>query len=135
MRAGVATPGPGPPGKPSSTYTIQYDANGGRLSTTLTTRVPDDLFAEIERISEEEHLDKSAVTRRLLERAVREHKLEAAVERYRAGEVTLRGAAAHADRSLRELIDELARRDVPIAYGEEDLAEDLAGLEDVGAGR
>lgn len=111
-------------------YTIQYVPNGGLVSTTLTTRVSDELFEEIERISQEEHLDKSSVTRRLLEAAVREHKLETAIERYREEQVTLRGAAAHADRSLRELIGELARREVPLAYGEEDLEEDLAGLGD-----
>lgn len=96
----------------------------------MTTRVSDDLFEEITRISEEEQLDKSAVTRRLLEAAVREHKLEAAIERYREGQVTLRGAAAHADRSLREMIDALADREVPMRYDEEALAEDLLGLPD-----
>lgn len=100
------------------------------MSTTLTTRLPDDLFAEIERISQEERLDKSAVTRRLLEAAVREHKLETAIERYRDGELTLRGAAELAGRSLRELMTELARREVPLVYGEKDLEEDLSGLPD-----
>lgn len=100
------------------------------MSTTLTTRLPDDLFAEIERISQEEHLDKSAVTRRLLASAVREHKLSTAIERYRDGQLTLRGAAEHADRSLREFLGELARREIPVTYGQEDLAEDLTGLSD-----
>ncbi len=100
------------------------------MSTTLTTRLPDELFAEIERISQEERLDKSAVTRRLLEAAVREHKLETAIERYREGALTLRGAAEQAGRSLREMLTELAKREVPVAYAEEDLAEDLTGLQD-----
>lgn len=100
------------------------------MSTTLTTRVSDDLFADIEQISQEEQLDKSAVTRRLLEAAVREHKLETAIERYEGGTLTLRGAAAHAGCSLRELMGELQRREVTLAYGPEDLAEDLEGTAD-----
>lgn len=102
------------------------------MSTTLTTRVPDDLFEEIEKISRDEQLDKSAVTRRLLDAAVREHKLETAIDQYQSGEVTLRGAAEHASRPLRELLDELARRDVTLPYGETDLQEDLTGLPDGG---
>lgn len=100
------------------------------MSSTLTTRIPDDLFAEIERISREEHLDKSSVTRRLLATAVREHKLASAIDGYEQGELTLRGAAAHADRSLRELLTELNRREITLAYGAEDLAEDLEGTRD-----
>lgn len=127
MRAGVATPGPGPPGKPSSTYTIQYDANGGRLSTTLTTRVPDDLFAEIERISEEEGLDKSAAARRLLTRAVAEHNRERAFERYEEGELSLGELAEEADLPLRKALTELRERGVHFNYSAESLREDFDG--------
>lgn len=100
------------------------------MSTTLTTRLPDALLDEIERISEEEQLDKSAVARRLLEQAVREHRLASALEAYRDGELTLRGAAAEAGVPLRQLLAELDRHEVPVDYGLEDLEEDLAGPAD-----
>lgn len=109
-------------------YTHQYDVKQVMLlSTTLTARLPDDLFDEIERISQEEHLDKSAVARRLLEKAVREHRLEAAVDRYREGNTTLRTAATKAGMPLREFINELSHREIPLAYGPKDLEEDLQG--------
>lgn len=97
------------------------------LSTTLTARLPDDLFKEIERISEEEQLDKSAVARRLLEKAVREHRMDSAVDTYREGTTTLRSAAEKAGVPLRAFIHELSRREVPLAYGPKDLEEDLQG--------
>lgn len=97
------------------------------MSTTLTARLPDELFREIEKISQEEHLDKSAVARRLLAKAVREHRLEAAIDRYREGNTTLRSAAEAAGVPLRVFIQELTAREIPLAYGPKDLEEDLQG--------
>lgn len=109
-------------------YTTQHDVKQVvLLSTTLTARLPDDLFEEIEQISQEEHLDKSAVARRLLEKAVQDHRLETAIDRYREGNITLRTAAKKADMPLREFIHELSRREIPLAYGPKDLDEDLQG--------
>lgn len=95
------------------------------MSTTLTTRISDELEAEIERISEEEKLDKSAVARRLLERAVTEHRAERAFERYERGEISLGQLADLADVPLRQALAELRERGVHFNYSEESLREDL----------
>jgi predicted HTH domain antitoxin len=95
------------------------------MSSTLTTRISDDLEAAIERIGEEEQLDKSAVTRRLLERAVREHERERAFERYEDGELSIEQLATEADMSLRQALTELRERGVHFSYSEESLREDL----------
>lgn len=76
---------------------------------------------------QEERLDKSAVARRLLEKAVREHRLETAIDRYREGNMTLRAAAQEAGVPLREFIHEMSHREIPLAYGPKDLEEDLEG--------
>lgn len=103
------------------------------MGKTLTARIPDDLAAEIARISEEEHLDKSAVARRLLQAAVREHRISKALERYADGRVTLRGAARQARLTLRELLDEMAERDVALQYDVAEFEQDLRSvLEDRG---
>lgn len=102
------------------------------MGSTLTARISDELAAEIARISEEEHLDKSAVARRLLEDAVQRHRVDRAVERYAQGEVTLRGAAAHARLTLREFMDLLSERDVTFHYRIEDLEEDFRAVAEGG---
>lgn len=95
------------------------------MSTTLTTRISEELEAEIERISEEEHLDKSAVARRLLEQAVKDRKRETAFERYERGEISLGVLAREADLPLRRVLSELRERDVHFQYSTESLLEDL----------
>lgn len=94
------------------------------MGSTLTTRIPDDLAAEIERISEEEQLDKSAVARRLLERAVKEHRREQAFDRYERGEISLGTLAEQADLSLRQALTELRKRGVHFQYSADSLHED-----------
>lgn len=101
------------------------------MGSTLTTRISDELKEEIEAISEEEHLDVSAVTRRLLERAVEEHRLERALERYGEGELSLGRAAAEAGVPLRVFLRELKGRGVPFHYSGEDLEEDFEAATDV----
>lgn len=95
------------------------------MSSTLTTRISDELEAEIERISEEEHLDKSAVARRLLEDAVTEYRREQAFDRYERGEISLGTLAETADMPIRRVLTELRERDVHFQYSTESLREDL----------
>lgn len=95
------------------------------MGSTLTTRLPDDLAEEIERISEEEKLDKSAVARRLLERAVREHRREQAFDRYESGEISLETLAEQADLPLRRVLSELRDRGIHFQYSTESLREDF----------
>lgn len=95
------------------------------MGSTLTTRISDELEAEIERISDEEQLDKSAVARRLLERAVTEYRREQAFERYERGEISLETLAAEADLSVRQVLRELRERGIHFQYSEESLHEDV----------
>lgn len=95
------------------------------MSSTLTTRLPDDLIEEIERISEEEHLDKSAVARRLLEQAVTEHRREQAFARYERGEISLEKLAKLTDLPLRRVLTELRERGIHFQYSQESLREDF----------
>lgn len=95
------------------------------MGSTLTTRLPDDLASEIERISDEEQLDKSALARRLLERAVREHNREQAFEQYDRGEITLGTLTDRTDLPLRRVLSELRDRGIHFQYSEQSLHEDL----------
>lgn len=95
------------------------------MSVTLTTRISEELADAIEAISEEEQLDKSAVARRLLERAVEERRRERAFDRYESGAISLEGLAREAGLPLRQALSELRERGVSFHYSEESLAEDL----------
>jgi predicted HTH domain antitoxin len=95
------------------------------MSTTLTTRIPEDLAAEIERISEEEDLDKSAAARQLLTQAVAERRRKQAFERYEDGELSLGQLAEAADMSVRQALSELRERGVHFNYSEQSLREDF----------
>jgi len=95
------------------------------MGSTLTVYLPDELAAEIERISEEKQLDKSAVVRRLLERAVHEHRREQAFERYERGEISLGRLIEQADLPLRQVLADLRERGIHFQYSKESLREDV----------
>ncbi|MBF8266336.1 MAG: hypothetical protein HW384_2200 [Dehalococcoidia bacterium] len=61
----------------------------------IASRVPPDLIAELKRIEETEHIDRSTALRRLLYTGIREWKLQYAANRYRENTVTLARAAGH----------------------------------------
>jgi len=95
------------------------------MSVTLTTRIPEELAEAIETISDEEQLDKSAVARRLLERAVEQRRRDQAFERYESGALSIEALTREADLSLRQAMAELRERGITFHYSTESLAEDL----------
>jgi len=103
---------------------------GGDMGSTLTARLPDELNEELDRISEEESIDKSAVTRKMLEKAVKEHKVDKALEKYEEKEVSMRKAAKLADLNLWQFIEKMKEEGVRQHYSEEDLEEDLKAVKD-----
>lgn len=94
------------------------------MSTTLRIRIPDELAAEIERLSEEEQLDTSAVARRLLEQAVTDHRREQAFDRYERSDISLETLAATADLPRQRTLTELRDRDIHFQYSADSLRED-----------
>lgn len=99
-------------------------------SRHVTTRVPAELFEEIERIQTAERTDRSTAIKRLLERGVEDWRVETAVDRYRDGEVSVGKAAELAGLSLWRFLDVLAERGVETNYTEADLDDDLAAVRD-----
>lgn len=96
----------------------------------VTARVPEDVYEAIETIGEEERTDRSTTIKRLLERGITDWKLEAAVDRYRDGTISLGRAAELAGVSVWRLLDVLDERGVEANYTEADLAADLAAVRD-----
>jgi len=96
----------------------------------VTTRVPEELYEQIERIREEEKTDRSTAIKRLLERGVGEWQIETAIRHYREGSVSLGRAAESADLSVWRFLDVLEERGVEMNYDETDLEADLAAVRD-----
>lgn len=94
----------------------------------VTSRVPDDLFEAIEEVQEDERIDRSTAVAQLLERGVKEWRIDTAVQRYRDKEISVGRAADIANLSLWRFLDVLDDRGIEVNYDREDLATDIAAV-------
>ena len=99
-----------------------------RKEQLIASRVPPDLVADLQRIEEVEHLDRSTAVRRLLYSAIREWKLEYATKLYSENRVTLARAAEEAGVSVREMMEFFRQKKIPMQYDVEDFERDLTGI-------
>jgi len=91
----------------------------------ITTRVPEELAKEVERIAQAEALDKSTTVKRLLIKAVEAWKMDHALKLYQEGKISIGKAAEIASVSLWEILDNILKRKIPLQMSREDLEEDL----------
>lgn len=89
--------------------------------SSIGVRVPEDLLEKLDRLAEEESLDRSTVIRQLLERGYEAFMLEKAAERYRRGDVTISEAAALAEQTLWEMERYLVQEGYTSSYSIADL--------------
>jgi len=91
----------------------------------VTTRLPREMLREVEKLAEEEKVDRSELIRRLLDSALRQKKTEEALESYREGKVTLWKAAEMASVSLRQMMELAKVKQIPVPYTLDDLRRDV----------
>jgi predicted HTH domain antitoxin len=91
-------------------------------------RLPKDMLMKIERLSREEHEDRSAIIRKLVMRGYADLMKEKAADRYRQGRVSLSKAAAEAGLTLWEMEHYLVERGFKSGYSAEDLEREVAML-------
>ena len=94
-------------------------------TTPIIARVDDPLARDIEFFSKTEKLDKSAVIRRLLTKAVKEEKVDLALKRYRKDEISMAKAAEIAGIPLADMLRIAAENKIPIHYTRGDLLRDF----------
>jgi len=97
--------------------------------TSIGVRVPDDLLEKLDRLSEDEQLDRSTVIRQLLERGYEQFMKEQAAEKYRHGEVTISQAASLAELTLWEMEQYLKREGYRSDYSIADLQRERERLD------
>src|SRR3989338_3116445 len=92
----------------------------------MNARVPVVIMSEVENIAREEHTDKSSVVRKLLDRSIKNWKLEKASKMYADKKVTLKRAAEIAAVSVREMVNCLQGKELEIGnLSVEDLEDDI----------
>ena len=86
------------------------------------------LTREFKRIAKEEGRTESEVVRDVVNRGLREYRIEEAMERYQRGELSQGAAAELARVSIGELHTELARRGLALKMNHERLEQELDGI-------
>ena len=97
--------------------------------TSIELRAPDDLLEKLDRLSDEQGLDRSTVIRRLIEIGYDEFMLDEAADRYRRGDLTMTEAADLADCTLWELERSMVQDGYVSDYSIDDLARERETLQ------
>lgn len=95
------------------------------MSTSIVARIEDKLARDIEFFKKKEKLDKSAVIRRLLSRAIKEEKIDYALNSYRNREISIAKAAEIAEIPLADILRIAADQKIPVNYTKNDLMRDF----------
>lgn len=95
------------------------------MTEVISTRVSDEVAKDLREIEKEEKTDRATVIRKLLARAIEQWKMDHALRLYQEGKVTLWRAARMADVTLREMMEQAAKRGIQFKYTEKDLEEDV----------
>lgn len=94
----------------------------------VTARMSEEEIALVERLADETGVSRSDAIRRAIRSGASEELIDLALQRYRDGEVGMRGAAELAGLSIGEMMAEANDRGVLTNYDEADLADDVDAL-------
>ena len=98
------------------------------MAETVSVRIDDTDLKEIDEISKIEKKTKSNVLREVLEKGIKEKKLEMALEKFRNNEASIGKAARMAQMPLSQFMDVLVEKKIDFHYGIKELEEDFEGL-------
>jgi len=94
----------------------------------VSTRLPQDMDREIEQYARKEQVGKTVALRKILEKGLKEVRIEHALEEYRHGKVTLWKASEMARLSLWEMMDLVKERGISAPYTLKDVEEDIKAV-------
>lgn len=94
----------------------------------VTTRMSDEELDLVERLADASGESRSEAVRKAVRRGAQEELVRLALQRYREGEVGMRGAADLAGLTIGEMMAEANDRGVLSNYDEADLADDADAL-------
>lgn len=92
---------------------------------TISIRLDEKLVKDVKHIGQELKSDRSEVIRRLLDQAVKEWKLQKALELLRKEQISLGKAAEITELTIYEVLKKTDEAGISLGYSEKDLAKDL----------
>lgn len=98
------------------------------MSEAIGIRIEEDFLSSVDKLSEEESLDRSSMLRKLLHLGFSDYMKHKVKEKYLAGKITLSEAAKMANLTLWEMQKYLVEGGYQSSYSIEDLEEDLCLL-------
>src|SRR3990167_6084794 len=98
------------------------------MAETVSVRIDKPELKEIELLSVLERKTKSRILREILDKGIKEKKLEIAIEKFRNKETTAWKSARIADVPLTKFLDILVEKGIDFHYGIKELKEDFEGL-------
>jgi predicted HTH domain antitoxin len=98
------------------------------MAETVSVRIDKPDLKEIEALSKTENKTKSFILREVLEKGIKEKKLEIALQKFRDNNVTAWKAARVAGVPLSQFLDILVHKGIDFHYGLKELKEDFEGL-------
>ena len=98
------------------------------MEETISVRIYRPELKEIERLSRLEKKTRSSVLREVLEKGIKEKRVEIALEKFRNNEATAWKAAKIAGIPLTQFMDILVKKVIDFHYGIKELREDFEGL-------
>ena len=91
----------------------------------ISTRIPDDTEEKLMWFAKKEQVGKAIALRKIIERGLRETRLEHAIDLYKHGRITLWKSAEIAGISLWDMLQIVRERRIPMKYTLKDVEKDL----------
>jgi predicted HTH domain antitoxin len=105
------------------------------MGEVVATRLPEDAVEELKMLAKEEHLERSALVRKMLLKGLEESLLKKAAASYQRGDVSLEEAAIRAKTSIWKMMDYLRANNIhPPLEGLKEMEEGLKRTKSVVSG-
>ena len=98
------------------------------MAETVSVRIEKEDLSIITELSKAEKKTKSNILREVLEKGIKEKKLDIALQKFRNNEATAWKAARFADIPLTQFMEILVQKGIDFHYGARELREDFEGL-------
>ena len=102
------------------------------MSDVISTRLKKEEIEELNKISAEEHIDRSALMRKFLLQQLKEYRLKRVSEKYRKGIVSMAEAATLAKVSIYEMMEYCRREQIrPIEPSPAEMDEEFSDAREI----
>jgi len=98
------------------------------MSANIAARIPEELDRDLNYLAKEKHTDKSTIIKNLLAKAMKNEKLNYALERYSEQEISLGRAAELSGINISDFMEIAAAKKIPINYTKDDVQRDFEAV-------